>query len=192
MIRLVEITSDSCRLTLDGLNDCKELAVGLAPWLAAELPCVVGLVGNLGTGKTQWTKYFAEALGADPHEVSSPTFVLIHPIESRPKIYHIDAYRIHDADEFLELGIEELFEQLAITLIEWANLFPECMPKNSLWIEFLSGGTSIGAEAGSGALVDSESRVAVENDQSRTIVMSNLVCHPKIRGWLVATYGNEA
>jgi tRNA threonylcarbamoyladenosine biosynthesis protein TsaE len=80
-------------------------------------------------------KFLAQALGAHPEDVISPTFVLIHPIDTYPQIYHIDAYRIHDSDEFLELGIEELFEQQAITIIEWADRFVECMPKNTLWIE---------------------------------------------------------
>ena len=68
----------------------------------------------------------------------SPTFVLIHPLGTNPEIHHIDAYRIRDSDEFLELGIEELFEQPVLTIIEWADRFAECMPRNTLWIELLT------------------------------------------------------
>lgn len=134
MIRLIEDASNSITLEIDSLEDCRQFAFRLAEMLSGRLPCVVGLIGTLGAGKTQWTKFFAEALGANPLDVSSPTFVLIHPLATDPPVYHIDAYRIGDSDEFLELGVEELFELPAITIIEWADLFPECMPKETLWV----------------------------------------------------------
>lgn len=138
MIRLEEFTADGCRVTLETLEDCQSLATTLVRIFSEQLPCCVGLVGTLGAGKTQLVKYFAQALGAAAEDVFSPTFVLIHPIGTSPEIYHIDAYRIGDDDEFLELGIEELFEQSAITIIEWADRFARCMPKNTLWIEMKS------------------------------------------------------
>jgi len=138
MIQLEEFTADACRVTLETLEDCQSLATALIRILSETLPCCVGLVGTLGAGKTQLVKFLAQALGAAPEDVFSPTFVLIHPIGTSPEIYHIDAYRIGDDDEFLELGIEELFEQPAITIIEWADRFTECMPKNTLWIEMKS------------------------------------------------------
>ncbi|MFM7930525.1 MAG: tRNA (adenosine(37)-N6)-threonylcarbamoyltransferase complex ATPase subunit type 1 TsaE, partial [Pirellula sp.] len=103
------INDDTCRVTLETLDDCKSFAHTVAQILTQKLPRTVGLVGTLGAGKTQWVKFFAESLGAHAQDVISPTFVLIHPIDTNPQIYHIDAYRIHDSDEFLELGIEELF-----------------------------------------------------------------------------------
>jgi len=138
MIRLEEFTADACRLTLENLEDCQSLATALVRILSEQLPCCVGLVGTLGAGKTQLVKFLAQALGAAAEDVFSPTFVLIHPIGTSPEIYHIDAYRIGDDDEFLELGIEELFEQPAITIIEWADRFTRCMPVNTLWIEMKS------------------------------------------------------
>jgi tRNA threonylcarbamoyladenosine biosynthesis protein TsaE len=136
-IQYESISDDACRVTLANLDDCNSFAQTIAQILAQKLPRTVGLVGTLGAGKTQWVKFFAQSLGAQAQDVISPTFVLIHPIQTTPPIYHIDAYRIHDSDEFLELGIEELFEQPAITIIEWADRFIECMPKNTLWIELL-------------------------------------------------------
>lgn len=134
MIRLVERSEAELTLSLESLDDCREIARSIAEVLRGRLPSVVGLTGTLGAGKTQWTKFFAESLGANPSDVSSPTFVLIHPLATEPPVYHIDAYRIVDSDEFLELGIEELFESPAITVIEWANRFPDCMPKGALWV----------------------------------------------------------
>ena len=138
MIQLELSNRDAAQVTLDNLEDCKSFATTLASLLSSLTPCAIGLVGTLGAGKTQLVKFFAQALGADPQDVFSPTFVLIHPLGTAPEIYHIDAYRIHDSDEFLELGIEELFEQHAITIIEWADRFANCMPKKTLWIELQS------------------------------------------------------
>jgi tRNA threonylcarbamoyladenosine biosynthesis protein TsaE len=138
MIRLVKLTADECRITLDTLEDCQAFGELLARYLPKSLPCTVGLVGTLGAGKTQLVKFIAQALGADPEDVVSPTFVLMHPIGTNPEIHHIDAYRIQDSDEFLELGIEELFEQPVVTIIEWADRFIECMPVNTLWIELVT------------------------------------------------------
>lgn len=137
MIQLEQSNYDSAQVSLESLDDCRCFAKILASILSKHLPSTVALVGTLGAGKTQLVKFFAQSLGANPEDVFSPTFVLIHPIGTTPEIYHVDAYRIHDSDEFLELGIEELFEQPAITIIEWADRFIECMPKNTLWIELL-------------------------------------------------------
>lgn len=138
MIHLEESTADACRVKLETLEDCQSLASALALILSHALPCSIGLVGTLGAGKTQFVKFFAQALGALSEDVFSPTFVLIHPLGTIPEIFHVDAYRIHDDDEFLELGIEELFEQPAISIVEWADRFKACMPKKTLWIEITS------------------------------------------------------
>src|ERR1700722_3758959 len=71
---------------------------------------VVALIGQLGAGKTHLTRSIAEALGADPRAVSSPTFVLIQEYAARLPIYHFDAYRLRGPDEFAELGTEEYFQ----------------------------------------------------------------------------------
>lgn len=164
MIRIEDTTADAFRANLESLEDCQQLADRLAVALSEKLPCVVGLVGTLGAGKTQLVKFLAQALGAHPEDVFSPTFVLVHPLGTQPEIYHLDAYRIHDSDEFLELGIEELFEQPAITLVEWADRFVECMPKATLWVELHS--------------PDPQS-------QAREIQIRNLTKHPGLKDRLI-------
>jgi tRNA threonylcarbamoyladenosine biosynthesis protein TsaE len=120
--------------------------------LAQLLPAgaVVALVGTLGAGKTRLVQAVAKAVGVDPGEVLSPTFVLVHEYRVQgsrhggqaafrvqppvPVIYHIDAYRIRDDDEFRELGSEECFESDGWTFIEWADRVDNCLPGDYLEI----------------------------------------------------------
>lgn len=96
---------------------------------------VLGLVGPLGAGKTQLVKAIAAGLGISRDEVNSPTFVLIQEYPGDLTLYHFDAYRVGDLEEFLDLGAEELMAGEGVCLIEWANRFPEAMPDDTLWIE---------------------------------------------------------
>ena len=64
----------------------------------------------------------------------SPTFVLIQEHCGRRPIYHIDAYRLRDEDEFLQLGPEEYFESAGLTLIEWADRVARCLPRQRIEI----------------------------------------------------------
>ena len=102
--------------------------------LAEQLPdgSVVALVGTLGAGKTRLVQAIAEGCGIERRDVVSPTFVLIHEYPGDRMLYHIDAYRLKDEDEFLELGPEEYFESDGITLIEWADRVEDCLPRERL------------------------------------------------------------
>jgi tRNA threonylcarbamoyladenosine biosynthesis protein TsaE len=109
-------------------------ALGAA--LADVLPggTTVALLGTLGAGKTRLVQAIAEALGVDRQNVVSPTFVLVQEHHGRRTIYHIDAYRLRDEDEFLALGPEEFFESDALVLIEWADRVEVCLPKDRIEI----------------------------------------------------------
>ena len=97
--------------------------------LATELSGVVLLIGNLGAGKTTFTKGLAEGLGAaSADEVSSPTYTLIHEYGDPVRLYHVDLYRLDTADEVRRLGLEELFDRPAHVVLEWAERFPELLP----------------------------------------------------------------
>jgi tRNA threonylcarbamoyladenosine biosynthesis protein TsaE len=109
----------------------EEETIALGERLAADLPHhgVVLLIGNLGTGKTTITKGIARGRGAaEPDEVSSPTFTLIHEYGSPTAVYHIDLYRLDEPREVATLGLDELFDRDALVLIEWGERFPELMP----------------------------------------------------------------
>lgn len=96
---------------------------------------VVSLTGALGAGKTALVRAIAAAGGENPEDVSSPTFVIIQEYTAgRRPIYHFDAYRIADDDEFLELGPEEYFDSNGVTFVEWADRVENCLPENYIKI----------------------------------------------------------
>lgn len=82
----------------------------------------VHLVGDLGAGKTFLARAIASELGADPAEVASPSFAIVHeyPIAGKPPVIHIDGYRLSDRRrEWLEIGIPELLGGPGVKLVEW-------------------------------------------------------------------------
>ncbi|MGC2661472.1 MAG: tRNA (adenosine(37)-N6)-threonylcarbamoyltransferase complex ATPase subunit type 1 TsaE [Bryobacteraceae bacterium] len=108
--------------------------------LAGVLPDrgVVLLIGELGAGKTTLAKGIVEGRGvANPDDVSSPTFTLIHEYGQPVRIYHIDLYRLETASEVARLGLEELFDAPALVLIEWGERFPDLWPSHTLAIHLI-------------------------------------------------------
>lgn len=118
----------------DAADESDTAAFGAA--LAAVLPpgTTVALCGTLGAGKTRLVQAIAESLGIDRRNVVSPTFVLVQEHQGQRPIYHFDAYRLRDEDEFLALGPEEYFESDGLVLIEWGNRVEGCLPKNRIEI----------------------------------------------------------
>jgi len=105
--------------------------------LAAALPpgATVALCGTLGAGKTRLVQAIAVACGVPREEVVSPTFVLCQQYRGRRAINHLDAYRLHDEDEFRELGVEEMFESNALVIVEWADRIAGALPDEYLQID---------------------------------------------------------
>ncbi len=94
------------------------------------------LIGNLGAGKTTLVKGIAEARGAAQRDdVSSPTFPLIHEYGEPPRVFHIDLYRLETEQEVLSLGIDDLLDRRALTLIEWGERFPSLWPSGTLAVK---------------------------------------------------------
>ncbi len=99
-------------------------------------PLVIGLVGTLGAGKTSLVQAIARAAGIDSADVTSPTFSLLQTHRGSLTLHHLDAYRLADEDEFLELGVDELFDGSdAWTMIAWADRVRDVMPPETLWME---------------------------------------------------------
>lgn len=93
---------------------------------------VICLYGELGSGKTVFAKAFAEAMGIDG--VTSSTFNIIKEYNGELPLYHMDVYRVDDNID--NLGIEEYFEKGGVTIIEWADLIQDYLPKERLDIKF--------------------------------------------------------
>ena len=105
-----------CRNESETIEAGRAIARTLAP------DAVVHLVGDLGAGKTFLARAIAAELGADPREVASPSFAIIHeyPRAGAPPITHIDGYRLSEnRREWLEIGIPEILAGPGVKLIEW-------------------------------------------------------------------------
>lgn len=124
-----------------GEQDTERLGRLLAEELAAGT--VVALIGELGAGKTRLVQAVAEDLGVDRRQVTSPTFILIQEYEGRLPVYHLDAYRLKNAAELLDLGADEILGADGVCLIEWADRVADVLPDDLLRIEIaVTGPTS--------------------------------------------------
>jgi tRNA threonylcarbamoyladenosine biosynthesis protein TsaE len=97
---------------------------------------VFALVGNLGSGKTHWTKGFLSKLQPST-TVTSPTFGIVNSYTNgTTPIHHFDFYRLKSANELIDIGWDEYTDEPSILICEWADLFPELFPDHTQWLEF--------------------------------------------------------
>lgn len=94
---------------------------------------IICLVGELGSGKTLFTKAFAGAMGIE-EDITSPTFNIIKEYDGELPLYHMDVYRLNGKIE--GTGIEEYFNKPGITIIEWGDMIEEYLPEERLEIKF--------------------------------------------------------
>ena len=133
-------------LTIKSVREMNSFAFAVARSLKGGE--TLALTGELGAGKTAFVKGLAKALGIK-QVVQSPTFLLMkcYPIgkNQEPRINfqalcHVDAYRIKNGRELLAIGLgEKISNPQTVTVIEWANLVPELIPKNAIKIKFEHG-----------------------------------------------------
>lgn len=94
----------------------REIGASLKP------PMLILLSGELGAGKTTLTKGIVTGLGAAREEdVTSPTFTLVHKYQGRARVYHVDLYRISGFHDLETLGLEDLFSEDAVVIVEWPD-----------------------------------------------------------------------
>lgn len=131
-------------------EETKKIATNLAQDLKKQLllkhAFIIALEGNLGSGKTTFIQGLAVGLGVEEN-VLSPTFLILKEfsiaVSSFKKFYHIDAYRLKNSAEILELGFGDLIKNPEnIIIIEWADKIKKILPKSILWIKFINFGKS--------------------------------------------------
>ena len=105
---------------------------------ALPVPSFVALYGDLGAGKTALVRGMGEALGVDT--VTSPTFTIVQEYDTKPKLYHFDAYRLSDADELYAIGFDDYLRENAVLVMEWAELVEEALPQERLELTILGSG----------------------------------------------------
>lgn len=118
----------------NNLEDTKEIAHIISKYVFKGM--VITLNGDLGAGKTTFTKAFGKEIGIK-EEINSPTFnILKCYMNNNVPLYHIDAYRLEDVNpDNLNIGLEEVIEGDGVCLIEWSIYIPDFIPSNSLNIE---------------------------------------------------------
>lgn len=100
---------------------------------------VYALIGDLGVGKTVFTKGFAAGLGV-AQTVNSPTFTILQIYEEgRLPLYHFDVYRIEEPEEMEEVGLDEYLYGEGVSLIEWADLIREVLPEAARYVQIEKG-----------------------------------------------------
>lgn len=95
------------------------------------------LVGDLGAGKTVFAQGFASGLGIDDR-VTSPTFALVQSYEGEMVMHHLDVYRLEHSSEVADLGLSELLDDDAVTLIEWGDMIVSALPSDFLEVNILA------------------------------------------------------
>ncbi len=129
-------------IKIKNLEETREFAKKLSKYLKAGT--VVGLMGDLGTGKTALTKMIAEELEIK-EIITSPTYTIIQEYNSGiMPLYHFDVYRINSSEDMFEIGYEDYFYGKGITIVEWADLVEDLLPKDAIVIKITYGETEEG------------------------------------------------
>jgi tRNA threonylcarbamoyladenosine biosynthesis protein TsaE len=97
---------------------------------------VLALQGELGSGKTLFTKGFVAGMGGNA-AVSSPTFTIVHEYRGgRLPVYHFDFFRVENSQALARLGLDDYFFGDGVSVIEWADRFSDFIPEDACWIRF--------------------------------------------------------
>jgi tRNA threonylcarbamoyladenosine biosynthesis protein TsaE len=107
-------------------------AAGVALGALLEPGHFLGLIGELGAGKTQFARGVAQGAGVPAREVSSPSFAIVYPYRGRIPLYHADLYRLADEDELYATGYFDLLNGDGALLVEWLDQVPQAAPPDRL------------------------------------------------------------
>lgn len=119
----------------NSVNETEQLGMKLGKLLKPGE--IIALDGDLGAGKTQFTRGIAMGLGLDYQEVCSPTFTIVNeyvdPADKIP-LFHFDTYRLGGVDDFLASGLDEYFYRDGVCVIEWSSIIEEILPENTILV----------------------------------------------------------
>ena len=118
-------------MKLESFSAEETFAIGKKLGEEAKAGAVFCLSGDLGVGKTVFTKGFAVGLGVTD-TVNSPTFTIVQEYKGRLPFYHFDVYRIEEPEEMEEIGYEDYFYGDGACMIEWAELIEELIPADAV------------------------------------------------------------
>ena len=127
------------RLTSESEPETLDIARSLGKTLRPGM--VVTLTGDLGAGKTVFTRGIAESLGVD-NRVTSPTFTLINEYSGDLNLYHMDLYRLDSIREIEDIGVEDYMYGDGVCVIEWAEKLQGLAPSDAVNVSIRHNGTS--------------------------------------------------
>ncbi len=125
-------------LTLNNITEqqLEELAIKIAAGLFPG--AFIALFGDLGAGKTAFTKYAAKALGIE--DIQSPTFTIVREHEGSIPLFHFDCYRLEDEEELYAIGFEDYLERGGAIIMEWCERVPYALPAERLELHITGSG----------------------------------------------------
>jgi tRNA threonylcarbamoyladenosine biosynthesis protein TsaE len=119
-------------------SDLETIELGSALGACLRQGDVVALAGELGSGKTWFTKGIAIGLGMGRNTViTSPSFALVNEYPGKPLLFHIDVYRLESLSELFAAGIDEYLHSDGVAVLEWADRWPEILPDQALRVELI-------------------------------------------------------
>ena len=121
-------------MTIEAFSPEDTQQAGLMFGTEAKKKDIFCLTGDLGVGKTIFSKGFAQGLLIE-EDITSPTFTIVNEYQNgRLPFYHFDMYRLKSSDEIFDLGFDEYFYGDGVCLIEWAEIVKDAIPENAIWI----------------------------------------------------------
>ena len=103
---------------------------------------VITLDGDLGAGKTAFTRGLARGMGL-PSRVTSPTFTIVNEYNDKdgvPRLFHFDTYRLSSCDDFYDAGLDEYFDRDGVCAIEWSSVIEEALPEERIALSISGNG----------------------------------------------------
>ena len=129
------MNSKQFQITTRSPDETQKLGETIGKWI--EHPLVIGLSGDLGSGKTAFVQGLAAGLEVpSEYYITSPTFTLINEYPGRLPLFHVDLYRLDGVSDFEDIGLNDLLYDQAVTAIEWAEKMSNDLPAEHLAMTF--------------------------------------------------------